>query len=94
MDCAPWRMTTGAEDFTMPALIGSEVGLYYDTDLEVREDEFLQTPTGRTYWVKSVRVQQRGQYAGVRRYLRAIVVPSSNVGPGDTVHEICWYKRS
>lgn len=77
----------------MPAPLGSIVGLHYDTELEVEEDEYLQTPTGRTYLVLEVRVQARGKWAKVRKHLRVMVVEASCVAPLSVVHPLRWYKR-
>lgn len=53
------------------APVGALVGLFYDG--LVARDEYLITPTGRTYLVVSARVQRRGTHRG-RRHLRCLVV--------------------
>ena len=77
----------------MPATIGSEVGLYYDSPRRVGVGDCLQTPTGRTYLIQKVRVQERGEYAGVRQHLRAIVISREEVPVDAEVFPIHWYAR-
>lgn len=76
----------------MPAPLGAEVGLYYDAQRVVRADDYIQTPTGRTYHVRSVRAQERGLHTG-RKHIRAVVVAPSDVEPGATIHPLVWYRR-
>lgn len=77
----------------MTAPVGSNVGLYYDSEQAVNPGDFLQTPTGRTYYVTEARTQQRGEYAGIRRHLRAIVTTEDAVEADAVVHPLFWYKR-
>lgn len=76
----------------MPAPIGRDVGLYYDSPRAVAAGDYLQTPTGRTYLVRAVRVQAKGIHVG-RKHIRAIVVDGATVADSATVHPIYWYKR-
>lgn len=72
--------------------IASEVGLYYDSPQEVGVGDYLQTPTGRTYFARTVRVQSRGEHIG-RKHIRAIVIDRREIEPDGIVHPIHWYKR-
>lgn len=72
---------------------GTEVGLYYDSPTLVQVDDFLQTRSGRTYLIISVRIQERGKHVG-RQHLRALVSGPEEIGSGDKVHPIFWYSRS
>lgn len=78
----------------MKAPVGAEVGLYYDSPRPIGEGDYLQTPTGRTYLILSVRVQARGQHAGRRKHLRAVVIDASDIDPAGTIHPLHWYKRN
>jgi hypothetical protein len=50
----------------------------------------IETPTGRTYVLTSVRRQERGMHVG-RWHLRAIVVEKAPEGA--VVHPLYWYRR-
>lgn len=76
-----------------PAPRGTEVGLYYDSSNPVQVDDFLQTQSGRTYLITSVRIQEQGKHIG-RQHLRALVSGPEEIGPEDKVHLILWYSRS
>lgn len=77
----------------MKAPLGAEVGIAYDTDTPVCVGDFLVTSTGRTYLITKVRLQQRGQKAGITHHLRCMVVQQSDIEPGDTVYGIQWHGR-
>lgn len=72
--------------------VGSLVSLYYDSDRLVEEADVIRTPTGRSYRVVSVRVQERGKNAG-RQHIKALVIEPSEVTIDDVVHPIHWYSR-
>jgi len=74
----------------MSAGIGSPVGLYMDTQRVLVSGDYIETPTGRTYEIQTVRRQERGKHKG-RAHIRAIVVASAP--DGATVHPLVWYKR-
>jgi hypothetical protein len=74
------------------APLGAEVSLYYDAARPIQVDEFLQTPTGRTYRIIGVRIQQRGKNVG-RQHLRAVVSDPAEITEGDVVRVIHWYAR-
>lgn len=76
----------------MSAGIGSEVGLYMDTSQRLLIGNYIQTPTGRTYEILTVRTQQRGKHEG-RQHLRCLVVPAEAIDPDATVTPIRWYRR-
>lgn len=73
-----------------PAPIGAVVRLYFDSIDPVGREDFIQTPTGRTYRVLGGRVQQRGKHRG-RQHLQCLVVDQAP--PGATVHHLVWYPR-
>lgn len=72
--------------------IGSVVSLYMDTPRILEVNHFIQTPTGRTYQLVTVRRQERGKHKG-RWHLSALVVPASAIKEDDVVHPIAWYPR-
>lgn len=73
--------------------VGSLVSLYYDSDRLVEEADVIRTPTGRSYRVVSVRVQERGKNAG-RQIIKALVIDPADVAPDDVVHPLHWYSRN
>lgn len=77
------------------AAVGTEVYLYYDSPRDVREgDLIVVSSSGRTYLVRTVRVQQRGKHAGRRKHLRAVVVPTgTSPAAGAVAHPLHWYRR-
>lgn len=75
----------------MKAAIGSEVGLYFDTDDTIAIGDVITTGTGRAYGVIAVREQLRGKHAG-RKHLRVVVLESAPVD--GVIHLLRWYKRS
>lgn len=75
----------------MPAApIGATVRIYLDVAGPVEVGDAVQTQTGRTYLVASVRRQARGRHAG-RWHLAVVVVASAP--PTAHVHRIRWYRR-
>ena len=75
------------------APVGAEVGLYYDSLRYVVEPgDLLVTGTGRTYLVRTVRIQRRGRHRGRRKHLRCIIVPAGTK-TGGRVHPLRWYRR-
>jgi hypothetical protein len=73
---------------------GEPASLYIDTVARVAEGDYIRTPTGRTYLVQSVRVQERGAHAGRRQHLKTVVMePGHPFEDDDTIHDIIWYKR-
>jgi hypothetical protein len=72
--------------------IGSEVGLYMDTPRLLEVGHFIETPTGRTYEITTLRRQERGKHKG-RWHIRALVVSRASVPDEATVHPILWYSR-
>jgi len=73
----------------MKAPLGAEVGLYYD-GRPVSVEDCLVTPSGRVYFIISLRVQERGIHIG-RQHIRAIVM--DQVPERSKAHPIYWYKR-
>jgi hypothetical protein len=71
--------------------IGDTVGLYMDTTMRLRSGDFIQTGTGRTYEIVTVRTQTRGKHEG-RQHIRATVVPAA-AAEGGTLVPIVWYRR-
>lgn len=76
----------------MTAPVGAVVKLFIDTIHSVWEGDYIQTQTGRTYLVQSVRVQTKGIHQG-RQHLTVMVVPEDSTQVGDTVIPIRWYRR-
>lgn len=75
----------------MKAPAGAEVALYYDGHAD--EGDYLRTPSGRTYLLVGVRVQERGKNAG-RLHLRAVVMAADHTPEPDArVRLIHWYRR-
>lgn len=74
----------------MTARPGDEVTISYDGE-QVLPGHALQTPTGRSYGVLHVRVQERGKHRG-RQFVRAIVLDEPPE-PGTKVHPLIWYSR-
>lgn len=75
-----------------PAPAGSVVSIYYDGAFTpLQPGEALRTPTGRTYLVVDVRVQNRGLYIG-RQHLRCVVT-EGEAPAGVRVAPLHWYKR-
>lgn len=71
--------------------IGEHAVISYDGD-PVAAGDALRTPTGRTYGVLSVRVQQGGRHRG-RQFVEAVVLDPVEVKPGTKVHPLVWYSR-
>ena len=80
----------------MSALPGRVVSLYYDSPRDVAVGDFIRTPSGRTYRVETVRVQQRGIHTG-RKHIGALVLDPANTeeqpSEDDVVHPLHWYSR-
>ena len=76
----------------MTAPVGAVVGLYLDTRLEVTEGTVLQTPSGRSYRVLTVRRQARGKHVG-RWHLKVVVIPPEAIDDDDNVIPMRWYSR-
>lgn len=72
--------------------IGAVVRLYFDSIDPVGREDFIRTPTGRTYKVLGGRVQQRGKHRG-RQHLECLVI-DDDVPAGATVHHLVWYPRA
>lgn len=69
---------------------GETATISYDGDT-VSPGDTLRTPTGRTYGVLSVRVQQRGKHVG-RQFVTAVVL--DGLPPTSTkTHLLIWYSR-
>lgn len=75
----------------MVAPVGAVVSLYVDLRALVAPDDVVETQSGRTYRVVSVRVQIRGKHAG-RQHLRCIVIDERPAVA--RVHTIRWYRRA
>lgn len=75
----------------MVAPAGAVVRIFYDSPVRVAPDEYLVTPTGRTYLILSVRVAKRGKHAGRRQHLQCLVQRGQPTE--GRVHGIRWYKR-
>lgn len=72
---------------------GERCWLYYDGAAPVEPGDYIRTPTGRTYLVDSVRVQQKGYHVG-RQHMLVTVMPSDHVPEDDAkVHPLYWYRR-
>lgn len=80
----------------MAAPPGRVVALYYDSPVQVAVGDFIRTPSGRTYRIETVRVQERGRHVG-RQHIGGLVLdpddPDQQPTPGDVVHPIYWYAR-
>lgn len=76
----------------MPAPIGAEVGLHYDSSCTVAKSDVIRTGTGRCYLITAVRRQEQGIHAG-RWHLRAVVIDPDNVPNDAIVHPLWWYRR-
>lgn len=73
----------------MTAPVGAVVRIFYD-GRALAPGDALRTPTGRTYVVASVRVQERGRHVG-RQHLACLVAREP---PADAVvHPLRWYPR-
>lgn len=69
------------------------MSLYYDGRTLVDEGDYIQTRTGRTYLIQSVRVQARGKHVG-RQHLKCVVMaPEHEIEEDAVVHPIYWYAR-
>jgi hypothetical protein len=79
----------------MAAPVGAIVSITYDSEHPLEVGDWLRTPTNRGYQVVAVRVAQRGERAGVRHYLRAVVAEAVPHGapPNARVHPLFWYPR-
>lgn len=74
--------------------VGEQARLYYDGARPVDVGDFIRTPTGRTYLVDHVRIQERGKHAG-RQHLVTTVMPDDHEPELDAVvHPIHWYRRA
>lgn len=72
---------------------GESAYLYYDGAAPCTEGDYIRTPTGRTYLIEHVRVQEKGKHAG-RQHLRTVVMePGHQPEPDAVVHPIFWYRR-
>jgi hypothetical protein len=67
----------------------TEVRLYYE-GRHVDPGDFLQTPTGTTYCIQTVRPSPSKPQ---RRYLLCLRWPPDKVPDGATVHPLYWYAR-
>ncbi len=73
----------------MSAPVGAVVQIFYD-GRPLAPGDALRTPTGRTYEVVSVRVQERGRHVG-RQHLACLVAAEP---PLDAkVLPLRWYRR-
>jgi hypothetical protein len=71
---------------------GEPAALYYDGP-PVEPGDYIRTPTGRTYLIDGVRVQERGKHAG-RQHLATTVMPADHDPELDaTVWMLRWYRR-
>lgn len=72
---------------------GESASIYYDGWAQVAEGDYLRTPTGRTYLVTHVRVQERGIHKG-RQHLQTVVMePDHQTETDAVVHPLHWYQR-
>lgn len=77
----------------MKAPPGAIVAIYYD-GTTLAAGDWLRSPSGRTYAVMVIRVQQRGKHRG-RQHLRCVVLEHDADAPeGTVVRPIHWYARS
>lgn len=89
------------------ALVGTEVGLYFDTPRPVDVGHVIVNaystgrPERRAYEVTAVRQQTRGTHVG-RWHLRAVVMTDTpedleaylaDLHPDQVVHRMWWYRR-
>lgn len=78
----------------MVTAIGDTCYLYIDAAMSLEKGDYVVTPTGRTYEVLTVRVQQRGKHAG-RQHLNVIVLdPAAPKDPDAYVLHLHWYSRN
>jgi hypothetical protein len=72
---------------------GSLIRLYYDARERVERGDFIRTPTGRTYLIEAVRVQQRGKNKGRQHIVAMVMEPDFDLSDDDIVHPLHWHKR-
>lgn len=72
------------------AAAGDEVTISYDGN-PVAPGDALRTPTGRSYGVLSVRVQERGKHRG-RQFVTAVVLDEP-LTAATKVHPLIWHSR-
>lgn len=74
---------------------GEHAWLYYDAvTRDVNDGDYIRTPTGRTYLIQGIRIQEKGKHAG-RMHLSCIVMAADHVPEEDaTVHPLHWYSRN
>lgn len=72
---------------------GESARLYYDGWATLDVGDYIQTRTGRTYLITSVRVQERGLHKGRQHVNTVVMEPDHQVEPDATVHPIFWYAR-
>jgi hypothetical protein len=77
----------------MKAQIGEIVSLYYDSPRIIQPGEYLQTGTGRSYLLMTIRRQAKGQHIGRWIIKEAMVVDRNEIPPGAVIHPIRWYRR-
>lgn len=70
---------------------GSLVSLYYDSPRPVEVGDYIRTPTGRTYRVETLRVQQKGSRAGRKHMMCTVLAPDEEVD--GKIHPLVWYTR-
>ena len=74
--------------------LGTECTLTYDTGADVEPFDVIRTePAGTCYRVLSVRAQEGGKWAGIRKHLNCVRIAGSDVEEGDRVHPLYWYSR-
>jgi hypothetical protein len=81
----------------MAAPFGADVGPFsYDHDEQPPPEvgEALVSATGRAYLLTDVRPVRRGERAGRRVMVRAVVVRYADLPPTTRAHAIVWYPRS
>jgi hypothetical protein len=72
---------------------GESARLYYDGRQVAEEGDYIRTPSGRTYLVEHVRIQEKGKHAG-RQHLQTVVMSPDHVPEPDArVLPIYWYRR-
>lgn len=64
--------------------------LYYDSPRKVAEGDYIQTPTGTSYFVTAVRPSPTMKH---RKNLKCLRWPKDAIPAGAVVHELHWYSR-